>query len=566
MSVFAAATPFELDEGSLQASSRAGFPGPFGAGGELEPFGPACACGAYALAGPHVITLVLDDSHEGLVEGGQREWLEERLQEAGQRRKPVIVVGNADLGQQLAPGQSNQDAELLFAALTGQDPDGKDPGPGGGRAPYVASAYFYDSVEQNIAKRLTFRGRTLSVFGSGTLGYESPQKEQQQEFHGAKGILLGEVVWGGATGLSPAQQHEYEAVNEAFVRARLVPVVGELALEAQDGLVIPRSHPALFAGLARKPHSGCRLGNETTVCSASEGAAEGRYIPIPSICVGQSCGEAVLPEYEFTSSRPDIGGFVEVNTASNDPRSVLQNASHEPVKAGVENSAHEQVGSRSALFCAYNKGETVIGIHAGGLSYSLTVQVQAGSVRQPCGTVPVREKPETATNPVPAPPPPTNPAPAPAASPPPTAPPPVPAPPVLAPTAAVPAAVTPFIPLAAIPAPLLPFVPPPLPTPARPTPPSGTSAVTSPVQAVEKEEEEEEATESVSNQATAYHESEHEPATPYILGIVLLAAFAGASVGRGVRGRRRGVQIAPATVNSSRQQRRLSRDQSERRW
>jgi hypothetical protein len=568
MSVFAAATQFEVDEGGLQASSRAGFPGPFGAAGGLELVGGACACGAYALAGPHVITVVLDDSHEGLVEGGQREWLEERLQEAGQRHKPAIVVGNADLGQQLAPGQGNQDAELLFAALTGQDPDGRDPGPGGGRAPYVASAYFYDSAEQNIAKQLTFRGRSLPVFGSGTLGYESPVKEQQQEFHGAKGILLGEVVWGGTTGLSAAQQREYEAVNRAAVRARLVPVVGELALEAQDGLVIPRSHPALFAGLARKPRAGCRLGNETTVCSSSEGAAEGRYVPIPSICVGQSCGEAVLPEYEFTSSRPDIGGFVEVNTASNDPRSVLQNASHEPIKAGYENPlTHEQLGSRSALFCAYNKGETVVGIRAGGLSYSLTVQVQAGSVRQPCGTVPVREKPETASNPVAPPPPPTNPAPAPAASPPPTAPPPVP------PLPAVPAAVaaapapqlSPFIPLAALTPPLLPFVPPPLPTPARPTPPSGTSAVTSPVQAVEREEEEEEATESVSNQAAAYRASEHEPVGPYILGIVLLAAFAGASVGRGVRRRRRGTEIAFVTVGSSRQQRRLSRDERRRR-
>ena len=40
------------------------------------------------------------------------------------------------------------------------------------------------------------------------------------------------------------------------------------------------------------------------------------------------------------------------------------------------------------------------------------------------------------------------------------------------------------------------FVPPPVPTPARPTPPSGTSAVTSPVEAAEKEEEWREATES----------------------------------------------------------------------
>ncbi|MGP8241189.1 MAG: hypothetical protein ACLQQB_05415 [Solirubrobacteraceae bacterium] len=46
-------------------------------------------------------------------------------------------------------------------------------------------------------------------------------------------------------------------------------------------------------------------------------------------------------------------------------------------------------------------------------------------------------------------------------------------------------------------------MPPPVPTPARPTPPSGTSAVTSPVEMAEHEEEEESATESVSNQAPA---------------------------------------------------------------
>ena len=48
----------------------------------------------------------------------------------------------------------------------------------------------------------------------------------------------------------------------------------------------------------------------------------------------------------------------------------------------------------------------------------------------------------------------------------------------------------------------------------------------------EHEEEEEEATESISNQALAYHAPEHEPSPAYILGVVLLAAFAGASTMR----------------------------------
>jgi hypothetical protein len=102
---------------------------------------------------------------------------------------------------------------------------------------------------------------------------------------------------------------------------------------------------------------------------------------------------------------------------------------------------------------------------------------------------------------------------------------------------------------------LLAIVPPPLPTPARPTPPSGTSPVTQ--AATEKEEEEEEATESVSNQAVAYRASEGEPTELYILGIITLAAFAGASVRRGARRRRRDAQVAAATVSTSRSQARL---------
>jgi hypothetical protein len=99
---------------------------------------------------------------------------------------------------------------------------------------------------------------------------------------------------------------------------------------------------------------------------------------------------------------------------------------------------------------------------------------------------------------------------------------------------------------------------PPPPTPARPTPPSGTSPVTSPIEVAEHEDEEEEATESVSNQAAAYRAPEHEPSPAYILGIVLLAAFAGASIGRRPRRGRRELRAAPATISTVRSQRRMS--------
>jgi hypothetical protein len=83
--------------------------------------------------------------------------------------------------------------------------------------------------------------------------------------------------------------------------------------------------------------------------------------------------------------------------------------------------------------------------------------------------------------------------------------------------------------------------------------------VTQPVEAPEKEEEKEEATESVSNKAVAYRASEHEPSPAYILGIVVLAAFAGATVRRRPRRGRRGVQVAPATISTMRSQRRTGR-------
>jgi hypothetical protein len=66
----------------------------------------------------------------------------------------------------------------------------------------------------------------------------------------------------------------------------------------------------------------------------------------------------------------------------------------------------------------------------------------------------------------------------------------------------------------------------------------------------------------VSNEAVAYRASEHEPVAPYLLGLVLIAALAGASL----RGRRGGRErrVAPATVSTLHSQRRL--DPRRERW
>jgi hypothetical protein len=504
--------------------------------------------------GGTVQVIVLDDS--GDVDPQQLRWLEGQLAKARASAIPAIVVGDADLNAQIAAGDP---AAAAVAQALGQ----------GG-----ASAYFYDSPEKNIALPLR-DAESVPTFGSGTLGYVNYQAESSGDFLGASGFLLGQVD---VAARNPA-------TNVAPVTAELIPNIGELALEAQGGTLLRRSQVADFAALARRP----RAGNEAR--NGSIRRTTDPYIPIPATCVGTVCANGIFPEYTFTSSAPDIGGFVEENLASPDPHATpLQgpdgrpipdeprNAKGELTANGQfeENSAGEPVNEKgevvrrtqSGLFCAYNKGATTVTISAGGLSSSLPVTVQAGSVREPCGTVPLKNLPsQQQATPVPPPPPPPPPAPAPAGpapAPVPLAVPPVPVlPPSVTPPSppARPALPPPFLPpalpIAALPA----FVPLPVPTPARPTPPSGTSAVTSPIEVAEHEEEEEQATESVTNQAVAYRAPEHEPSPVYLLGLVALAAFAGASIRRRPRGGRRELRVAPATINTMRAQQRMDAEQ-----
>ena len=579
---FAAASPTDLDvarDESLFEEQFSGFPQPFGDAppwaGFFSPVGgpkaraacaqtSECQAGYYAfeskeaalekaLEAQHrspqaarVRVIVLDDGTD--VGPIQREWLAAELSAAKASQEPAIIVGNADLNAQIAVGDGSAAAVAQILGAGG------------------ASAYFYRSPEQNVARPL--RGaETVPTFGSGTLGYVNYQAESSGDFLGASGFLLGEVDLAARN----------PATNVAPVTARLTPNIGELALEAVSGTLLRRSATALFAALARRPRAGNQARNESVNRTTDP------YIPIPSSCVGTACANGIFPEYTFTSSEPDIGGFVEENLASPHPHTTpLQGPDGRPIPDEPRNANGEltpdgkfEVNGRgqpinekgevvtaaqSALFCAYNKGATTVTIHAGGLASSLPVTVQAGSVRQPCGTVLLKHLPvvgQTAPAPTPPPAPAPAPAPTPASSPPLV---PIPPPPVIAPappshpTLAPP---TPFFLPPALAAPVLAFVPPPVPTPARPTPPSGTSPVTSPIEVAEHEDEEEEATESVSNQALAYRASEHEPSPLYILGIVLLAAFAGASIRRRSGGGRRDVRVAPATLSTMRAQRRM---------
>jgi hypothetical protein len=463
----------------------------------------------YALISKGVRVIMLDDTTD--VEAPQLGWLGEELK-AAEGKEPAIVVGNADLQAQITARDSSAEA-VAHLLVSGH-----------------ASAYFFDSPERDVKGELSVGTASIPTYGSGTLGYINPNAQAQSNFIGASGFMVAEVG-------------KLTAEKIAPVHVTLIPDIGELALEAVQGTLLRRSEAARFQALARRPRSGGSAFNGLKTPETDP------YIPIPLNCVGSACAEGVEPEYTFSSSNPEVGNFVQPDTAEPSGLEPMLNSKSEPIP---------ETAGKSGLFCAFNPGTTTVTISAGGLSYSLPVTVQAGSVRQPCGTVPAAKVPGVQqAAPVPAPPPAVAPATAtPVSSSSPPLPVPLPPSPVAARPVGHPAPT--FFLTAVPPGYVLAFVPPPVPTPARPTPPSGTSAVTSPVEAAEREEESEAAPESVSNEAVAYRAPEHEPSPLYIIGIVTLAAFAGASIRRRPRRGGREVRIAPATISSMRTQRRIA--------
>jgi hypothetical protein len=351
------------------------------------------------------------------------------------------------------------------------------------------------------------------------------------------------------------------STNRAPVSATLVPNIAQLGLDASDGTLLRRSQVALFEGLARIPQAGFELSGGGTEVAPEP------YVPIPEICKGADCAQFIAPSYGFISSHPDFGGFVVPNPSIANPRAVLlgpgdkpipdepRNSKGEPTANGrfEENAKGEPINEKgevvpraqSGLFCAYNAGTTTVSISAGGLEYSEPVTVQAGSVEQPCGTVPLKNPPPASSGvKVPATPvaPSSTPAatstPASFAPPPPPPPAPVPplvkhAPPVVRHIPALPVFFAPHAPLAGVGAALL-TAPPLAP---RPIPPSGTSPVFQTAVAPEEEAEEEEATEGVHNMAAYRPEDPNlPPVAP--LALIMVAAAAGVSVRRASRGSR----------------------------
>lgn len=530
--VHAAISPSEVASGSSAQASAEMLGGIAPAGSvpapEEEPAPPAGSA-AYSFespgAGGTVRVIVLDYSQSELsphdtveascpsnwkVSANQLQWLCSQLHYAKQKGVPAIVMGSAAIADPNAPG-SPVDAQAVDQVLTGQVPAEQGA---------QASAYLFDSTERNVSETIGSGSSAVHAYGSGTLGYVSPPLNDPEDFLGASGFLVVSV---------DAAQRDAET-NKAPVSVALIPNIGQLGLNATNGTLVRRSQVALFEGLARRP-----LGGVERIRGSSGDTllqAPGPYVTIPESCLGANCSQFIAPEYTFTSSNPKVGDFVEQDPSSINPRAVLQVNGK---------TVHD---SSSGLFCAYNAGTTTVTLTTGGLSYSEQVTVEAGSVEQPCQTVPLLNAPTAEESQSP----PTVVQPTPTESPPTTepflalTPPPPPAAPTpvvhhRASPAQIPAA---LLAPAALLTPLRAALPPPPPQAARPTPPSGTSAV----EALEREREEQGAVDVVHN-AAVYEPDGHALPPWSALALLVIAAAIGASV------RRRRPDRSPAAARAN---------------
>ncbi len=507
--VYVTPTPSDLDaSSSLDTFAAAmGSDAPVGSAPPGTPQPPA-GSGAYAIEsagkGGSVRVIVLDFT-ASVLGAGELEWLSAQLAQAHAANVPAIVMGSADIADPNASNYDGQDAATLSAALLA-----------GG-----ASAYLFDSPSENRVEQIGSGAEAIPAYGSGTLGYVPPPVSPEA-FLGASGFL----------NVSVNVAARNATTNRAPLSATLIPSIAQLGLDATGGTLLRRSSVSLFQGLARRPAGGLEL---TGGLGSSSGTiAPDPYVPIPETCIGAVCSRVIAPEYAFTSSNPDIGNFVAQEPSNPNPLAVLQNAKGEPIP-----------DPHSGLFCAFNSGTTTVTIATGGLSYSEQVTVQAGSVEQPCGTVPLKNPPAPAVG-APAPPPvapapaspPASPAPLAVVPPPPPAPAPVTPPPPPPPSTPAPAP-TPFFFRPLLAAPLVAAVLPPPPVLARPIPPSGAATVSVLAVAPKEEQEDEEAVENARASMAAYQpEEEHHLPALSLLALIVIAAGAGTGIRRLGRGRR----------------------------
>jgi hypothetical protein len=538
-----------LDGGSLPTYPAASATDLAQGGAGIEPFtqmavppgvtrGPA-GTAAYSFisnggSGGLVKSIVLDFSNGSLQASGtsapnaQENWLEQELVIAKEAKITAIVMGNDALGFTLpqsseSPNQASDAAAVAKMLVQGE-----------------ASAYFFDYPGANVKTVVRYGADSIPAYGTGTLGYVDPPDERFEGGSlGSSGFLLASVDTSAA--------RKATRPNVVPVTAEVIPNIGQLALDATDGVLMRRSHVGLFDALARRPMAGVSVG----FGNGNELQGPDPYDQIPFNCQGANCVYEVPTQYTFTSSNPDIANFVTHEAGSGNPRQVELGPNKLPTS-----------DFRSGLLCAYNEGTTIVSITTGGLTYSEPVTVQGGSVEYPCGTVPLKNPPRAPVREAgfanlgaaPASQPPQSAGPQAVRFPPAPAPSPAPAPH----PAAHPAPIL-FFPLVSPVAGARPvIVPPPGPPVARPAPPSGTAEVSQTVGAAEKEREEEQATDLVSTNFSAYHPDEGPRLGPWLaFPLLMIVAGAGLAVGRSGRSRRhrqaaRGISPARASVSARR--------------
>ena len=238
-----------------------------------------------------------------------------------------------------------------------------------------ASAYLYDRPEEQRTSRVPAgAATTIPEYGTGTLGYRSPLQQTTQP--GQPDALFGQT---GYLIVSVDTQHRNADTNVAPVTASLQPLLQDLSLQALDGTLLRRSHPALFQALGRRPVSGDRWGPTSAGDASPNPPGADPYTTFPpDPCLQANCSSFVAPQYTFTSSGGDIANFVEQDPNSQDLRKPLQGANGKAIPTAT-----------SGLLCAFNPGTTTVSVRRGGLTASVPVTVLGGSVEQPCGTVPL---------------------------------------------------------------------------------------------------------------------------------------------------------------------------------
>ncbi len=243
-------------------TSFGSFPAPFGAGAAPAGVSTAGIPGAPAGAGARthyafdssgpggtVRVVVIDNSLGSLAASdpyqnppeAQLPWLEAVLADARAEGIPTVVMGNRSLNPNFTPrlNVASDGTEVARVLVDGG-----------------ASAYLFDRPEENRAMRIPAgAATTIPSFGTGTLGYRS-------ELSGVIGLDAADSLFGdsGVMLLELDAAQRDPATNRAPVRARLVPVIQDLSLEAIDGTLLRRSVPALFSGLGRRPFGGDRWG------------------------------------------------------------------------------------------------------------------------------------------------------------------------------------------------------------------------------------------------------------------------------------------------------------------